>query len=226
MTIFEDSASFQGILGLVHHLRTSDVDVKLSISRKLMRILFAKSDAPMLFAKQLGWQECLARWVCLYFQLFVNILRFWEHSVEIKKCLCHTDFTWNWFWTLPHFTVGKIKNFYVMTCHVTSHRFYVKLIMTLTHFTNGTIKNFLCCTDFTWNWFWSFQHFTDGKSRIFVSFRFYVKSIIEILEARKITILTFSKAMNFDFSEFLAKSKCWNTQVYQNQNSLPLEMSK
>ena len=55
------SASFQGILGLVHYLRTSAVDVKLSISRKLMRILFAKTDAPMQFARQLGWQECLAR---------------------------------------------------------------------------------------------------------------------------------------------------------------------
>ena len=61
MTIIEDSASFQGILGLVHHLRTSDVEVKLAISRKLMNILFAKSDAPTQFARQLGWQECLAR---------------------------------------------------------------------------------------------------------------------------------------------------------------------
>ena len=73
MTIFEDSASFQGILGLVHHLRTSDVDVKLSISRKLMRILFAKSDAPMLFAKQLGWQECLARSVCLHYTMLQKL---------------------------------------------------------------------------------------------------------------------------------------------------------
>ena len=61
MTIIEDSASFQGILGLVHHLRTSDVEVKLAISRKLMNILFAKCDAPTQFARQLGWQECLAR---------------------------------------------------------------------------------------------------------------------------------------------------------------------
>lgn len=62
MTIFDDSSSYQGILGLLHHLRRANVDIKLSITRKLMRALFAKADAPEKFARQVGWQECLARY--------------------------------------------------------------------------------------------------------------------------------------------------------------------
>ena len=116
-----------------------------------------------------------------YVKLILNPSTF--HSWENQEFLCHDmscDVT----------QILREINYDPYTLHkwhnqefFMLYRFYVKLILIL-------------------------PHFTDGKSRIFVSFRFYVKSIIEILEARKITILTFSKAMNFDFSEFLAKSKC------------------
>lgn len=62
MAIFDDSTSYQGILGLLNHLCNVDVDVKLSVARRLMRILFAKPDAPMHFARQIGWQYCLTRY--------------------------------------------------------------------------------------------------------------------------------------------------------------------
>ena len=45
--------------GLAAHLKAADLNIKLGISRKLMRVLFAKSDAPTQFAKQVGWQECI-----------------------------------------------------------------------------------------------------------------------------------------------------------------------
>ena len=61
MSVFDDSATYQGLLGLAHHLRASDLELKLSITRRIMRVLFAKSDAPSQFSKQIGWQECLAR---------------------------------------------------------------------------------------------------------------------------------------------------------------------
>jgi hypothetical protein len=67
MATFDDVAAYQGILGLAHHLRAADIDTKLAITRKLMRVLFAKPDAPALFAKQIGWQECLARYCESFF---------------------------------------------------------------------------------------------------------------------------------------------------------------
>ena len=42
------------------------IDAKLSICRRLMRVLFAKTDAPLQFAKQIGWQECICRCVPFY----------------------------------------------------------------------------------------------------------------------------------------------------------------
>ena len=61
MATFDDGPTYQGLLGLVHHLRTAPLETKLNIARKLMRVLFGKTDAPAKFAKQIGWQECLAR---------------------------------------------------------------------------------------------------------------------------------------------------------------------
>ena len=62
MASFDDSTTYQGLLGLIHHLRAADIDTKLAICRRVMRVLFAKNDAPMHFAKQIGWQECICRY--------------------------------------------------------------------------------------------------------------------------------------------------------------------
>ena len=61
MILFDDATTYQGILGLVHHLQWSSLDIKLEIARRLMSFMFSKPDIPSYFAKQIGWQDCLAR---------------------------------------------------------------------------------------------------------------------------------------------------------------------
>merc|ERR1712223_1387754 len=61
MILFDDSTTYQGILGLLHHLQWSSLDIKLEITRKLMSFMFSKPEIPTHFAKQIGWQDCLAR---------------------------------------------------------------------------------------------------------------------------------------------------------------------
>ena len=61
MILFDDSTTYQGILGLLHHLQWSSLDIKLEIARKLMSFMFSKPEIPTHFAKQIGWQDCLAR---------------------------------------------------------------------------------------------------------------------------------------------------------------------
>ena len=61
MALFDDFFTYQGILGLVHHLQWASLDIKLEIARRLMSCLFAKPDTPSQFAKQVGWQDCIAR---------------------------------------------------------------------------------------------------------------------------------------------------------------------
>ncbi len=61
MLLFDQPVSYQGVLGLVHHLQWSDVSTKLEAARRIMTCLFAKPEVPQNFAKQIGWQECLAK---------------------------------------------------------------------------------------------------------------------------------------------------------------------
>ena len=61
MVLFDDATSYQGILGLIYHLQWSSLDIKLEIARKLMSFMFSKSEIPCNFARQIGWQDCLAR---------------------------------------------------------------------------------------------------------------------------------------------------------------------
>ncbi len=61
MLLFDQPVSYQGVLGLVHHLQWSDTVTKLEVARRIMTCLFAKPDVPANFAKQIGWQECLTR---------------------------------------------------------------------------------------------------------------------------------------------------------------------
>ena len=61
MILFDDPTTYQGILGLVHHLQWSSLDIKLEMARRLMSFMFSKPEIPSHFAKQIGWQDCLAR---------------------------------------------------------------------------------------------------------------------------------------------------------------------
>lgn len=61
MLLFDDATTFQGILGLVHHLQLFDLDIKVEIARRLMTFMFTRPDVPMQFARQIGWQDCLTR---------------------------------------------------------------------------------------------------------------------------------------------------------------------
>jgi hypothetical protein len=61
MMLFDDAATFQGVLGLTHHLQWAPLDVKLEVARRVMTFIFSRPDVPQNLAKQVGWQDCLTK---------------------------------------------------------------------------------------------------------------------------------------------------------------------
>ncbi|RZF48161.1 hypothetical protein LSTR_LSTR009850 [Laodelphax striatellus] len=57
----ESSSSYASALSLIHALALCTVDVKLEAARKILTVTFMRPTAPQLFAKQLGWQDCITR---------------------------------------------------------------------------------------------------------------------------------------------------------------------
>ncbi|XP_039288398.1 neurobeachin-like protein 1 isoform X2 [Nilaparvata lugens] len=57
----ESSSSYASALSLIHALALCSVDVKLEAARKILTVTFMRPTAPQLFAKQLGWQDCITR---------------------------------------------------------------------------------------------------------------------------------------------------------------------
>ncbi|XP_053679026.1 neurobeachin-like protein 1 [Anopheles nili] len=52
---------YAGALCLIYHSNLSNLSLKLEISRRLMTSTFTKPKAPQMIAKQVGWQESIAR---------------------------------------------------------------------------------------------------------------------------------------------------------------------
>lgn len=50
-----------GALHLIHHLSEADIDLKLEIAKKLLTVTFGKLNSSFHIAKQVGWQESVAR---------------------------------------------------------------------------------------------------------------------------------------------------------------------
>ena len=61
MMLFDDVATFQGVVGLCHHLQWAPLDVKLEVARRVMTFMFSRPDVPANVAKQVGWQDCLTK---------------------------------------------------------------------------------------------------------------------------------------------------------------------
>ena len=61
MMLFDDAATFQGVVGLCHHLQWAPLDVKLEVARRVMTFMFSRPDVPSNVAKQVGWQDCLTK---------------------------------------------------------------------------------------------------------------------------------------------------------------------
>ncbi len=59
--LFDDASTYQGVLGLVHHLQWAPLDVKLEVARRVMTFLFSRPEAPQQLARQIGWQDCLTK---------------------------------------------------------------------------------------------------------------------------------------------------------------------
>ena len=59
--LFDDAATFQGVVGLCHHLQWAPLDVKLEVARRVMTFMFSRPDVPSNVAKQVGWQDCLTK---------------------------------------------------------------------------------------------------------------------------------------------------------------------
>uniref|UniRef100_A0AAG5CUG9 DUF4704 domain-containing protein n=1 Tax=Anopheles atroparvus TaxID=41427 RepID=A0AAG5CUG9_ANOAO len=52
---------YAGALCLIYHANLSNLTLKLEIARRLMTSTFTKTKAPQMIAKQIGWQESIAR---------------------------------------------------------------------------------------------------------------------------------------------------------------------
>ena len=61
MMTFDEAGSYQGLLGLCHHLQLADIDIKLELARKLLSLVYSHPAAPATLSRQVGWQGCLAR---------------------------------------------------------------------------------------------------------------------------------------------------------------------
>lgn len=61
-TLASDSEScFAGALCLIYHLHLSDLDLKLEVARRMLTTTFIRNKSPQIIAKQIGWQESIAR---------------------------------------------------------------------------------------------------------------------------------------------------------------------
>lgn len=61
-TLATDSESgYAGTLCLIYHLHLADLELKLEISRRLLTTTFIRNKSPQIIAKQVGWQESIAR---------------------------------------------------------------------------------------------------------------------------------------------------------------------
>lgn len=62
LSLSDDSGfGYCGALHLIHHLSEVDLDLKLEIANKLLTVTFNKLNSPFHIAKQIGWQESVAR---------------------------------------------------------------------------------------------------------------------------------------------------------------------
>lgn len=62
LALADDSGfGYCGALHLIHHLSEADIDLKLEIAKKLLTVTFGKLNSPFHIAKQVGWQESVAR---------------------------------------------------------------------------------------------------------------------------------------------------------------------
>lgn len=61
-TLDSDSESgYAGALCLIYHLHLSDLDLKLEVARRMLTTTFIRNKSPQIIAKQVGWQESIAR---------------------------------------------------------------------------------------------------------------------------------------------------------------------
>ncbi|XP_021704634.1 neurobeachin-like protein 1 isoform X1 [Aedes aegypti] len=57
----DSEMGYAGALCLIYHANLASLSLKLEIARRLMTSTFTKSKAPQMIAKQVGWQESIAR---------------------------------------------------------------------------------------------------------------------------------------------------------------------
>lgn len=62
LALSDDSGfGYCGALHFMHHLSEADISLKIEIATKLLHITFNKLNSPFHIAKQVGWQESIAR---------------------------------------------------------------------------------------------------------------------------------------------------------------------
>lgn len=62
MALADDSGvGYCGALHLIYHLSEADIDLKLEIAKKIVTVAFNKLNSSCHIAKQIGWQDSIAR---------------------------------------------------------------------------------------------------------------------------------------------------------------------
>ncbi|XP_063708929.1 neurobeachin-like protein 1 [Culicoides brevitarsis] len=57
----DNESGYAGALCLIYHLHLAEIELKLEISRRLLTTTFIRNKSPQVIAKQVGWQESIAR---------------------------------------------------------------------------------------------------------------------------------------------------------------------
>lgn len=59
--MLSSEADYTGLIFLVHHIGACELPIKLEIAKRLLQTTFVKQNSPIIIAKQIGWQESIAR---------------------------------------------------------------------------------------------------------------------------------------------------------------------
>lgn len=57
----DNESGYAGALCLIYHLHLSDIELKLEVARRMLTTTFIRNKSPQIIAKQVGWQESIAR---------------------------------------------------------------------------------------------------------------------------------------------------------------------
>lgn len=59
--ILSNDIDYSGLIFFLYHISSAEIVVKLEVAKRLLQTVFVKPNSSQQIAKQIGWQECIAR---------------------------------------------------------------------------------------------------------------------------------------------------------------------